>query len=155
MPLPTSLSDASLSTVLCSVGSNTGTLTSSPNDIYFPPHAPSLPRVQTAEYLSDLLEGLHDIHRVQDEEQEQEHIHDPPALNPKGRPRTARITSAIEGPPRGGGVHAGDGHFALRGAPKRSYKQAELDMNVQSDDDANEPPASKHWKKVFKCSICR
>ena len=30
-------------------------------------------------------------------------LHDPPTLNPKGRPRTQRLTGALEGRARGGG----------------------------------------------------
>jgi len=31
-------------------------------------------------------------------------IRNPPILNPKGRPRTQRLTGALEGRPRGGGA---------------------------------------------------
>jgi hypothetical protein len=33
-----------------------------------------------------------------------ENIHDPPVHNPKGRPRTQRLTGPTEGRPRGGGA---------------------------------------------------
>lgn len=42
-------------------------------------------------------------------QQERERIHDPPVPNPKGRPRTARMTGPTEGRSRGGGAGNGSG----------------------------------------------
>ena len=53
-------------------------------------------------------------------------LHDPPTLNPKGRPRTQRLTGALEGRARGGGgrkrssTSAGGSEQATkRGRPNR------------------------------------
>jgi hypothetical protein len=47
--------------------------------------------------------GCH-IRSAQVDKNHQGAIHDPPALNPKGRPRTQRMTGVMEGRPRGGGA---------------------------------------------------
>jgi len=45
------------------------------------------------------------VHRsAQADKKKQEAIHDPPALNPKGRPRSQRMTGVAEGHPQGGGA---------------------------------------------------
>ncbi|KIJ99057.1 hypothetical protein K443DRAFT_102897, partial [Laccaria amethystina LaAM-08-1] len=58
---------------------------------------PLIAGIQTQEQLDGLLESFQGI-------QLREAIHDPPALNPKGRPRSQRMTGAAEGCPRGGGA---------------------------------------------------
>ena len=50
------------------------------------------------------LTGYLDIRSAQADEKHQEAIHDPPALNPKGRPRSQRMTGVMEGRPQGGGA---------------------------------------------------
>ena len=48
--------------------------------------------------------GYHDIRSAQADEKHREAIHDPPALNPKGRLRLQRMMGVTEGRPRGGGA---------------------------------------------------
>ncbi|TEB18799.1 hypothetical protein FA13DRAFT_1674285, partial [Coprinellus micaceus] len=58
---------------------------------------PLLDTVQTVGELEDVLEDLRAL------KYQEGNIPDPSAPLPKGRPRTARITSGYEGRPRGGG----------------------------------------------------
>lgn len=76
-------------------------------------------------------------------------VRDPAVLNPKGRPRTARITGLLEGPPRGGGPTIS--HYSLRNAPKRSRKQAEIDYT----EDLEDPERPVKRPRISKCSLCR
>lgn len=91
--------------------------------------------------------------RLREEDQRQDQIHDPHPLNPKGRPRTARITGPLEGKPRGGGVRAGG--FDLRKAPKRSRLQLDIDRAGAGSEDDDEDEALVKRRRVTKCSICR
>ncbi|KAF5383675.1 hypothetical protein D9615_003671 [Tricholomella constricta] len=59
--------------------------------------------VQTQEQLDELLDDLDELRAARRRATEEDQIHDPPISNPKGRPRTQRMTGAIEGPARGGG----------------------------------------------------
>jgi hypothetical protein len=79
---------------------------------------PLIAGIQTQEQLDNLLDsfqgiqciifvilerrslmGYHDIRSAQADKKHQEAIHDPPALNPKGRPRSQRMTGMMEGRP--------------------------------------------------------
>ncbi|KAG2017269.1 hypothetical protein CC2G_015301 [Coprinopsis cinerea AmutBmut pab1-1] len=64
---------------------------------------PILAHVQTQEQLDDVLNDLRNLRRVRLEAESEGQVVDPPVLNPKGRPRTSRITGALEGRARGGG----------------------------------------------------
>lgn len=82
---------------------------------------PLLEGVRTVEELEDVLEGIESIkyvlpstfgilymltincRRARVDAANEGQIFDPPTLNPKGRPRTARITGRLEGRLRGGG----------------------------------------------------
>ena len=92
--------------------------------------------------------------RLKDHALNLEQIHDPPALNPKGRPRTAHITGALEGPPQGGGTRSGIATFGLRAAPKRSRRQMEADKASCDDIDEDEEYTPKR-QKIRKCSACK
>ncbi|KAF9058963.1 hypothetical protein BDP27DRAFT_1239744 [Rhodocollybia butyracea] len=64
---------------------------------------PILAGIQTEDDLGELIDQLHEIRDRGDEERRMETLNDPPIYNPKGRPRTQRLTAAHEGRPRGGG----------------------------------------------------
>ncbi|TEB20381.1 hypothetical protein FA13DRAFT_242387 [Coprinellus micaceus] len=64
---------------------------------------PLLDTVQTVRELEDVLEDLRALKRSRLAAEQEGNIPDPSAPLPKGRPRTARITSGYEGRPRGGG----------------------------------------------------
>ncbi|KAF8805825.1 hypothetical protein BYT27DRAFT_7224672 [Phlegmacium glaucopus] len=65
---------------------------------------PLIAGIQTQEQLDSLLDSFHGIRSAQADEKHREAIHDPPTLNPKGRPRSQRMTGPTEGHPRGGGA---------------------------------------------------
>ncbi|TEB30170.1 hypothetical protein FA13DRAFT_1733987 [Coprinellus micaceus] len=64
---------------------------------------PILESVRTAGDLEDVLEDLRALKRARTDAESEGHVRDPIAPNPTGRPRSARITSRLEGRPRGGG----------------------------------------------------
>ncbi|KAF8813318.1 hypothetical protein BYT27DRAFT_7205888 [Phlegmacium glaucopus] len=73
---------------------------------------PLLNGVQTQEQLDALIRNL--IRDTTRENEAREGIRDPPVHNPKGRPRTQRLTGPTEGRPRGGGARAGPVQKSLR-----------------------------------------
>ncbi|KDQ25025.1 hypothetical protein PLEOSDRAFT_1046876 [Pleurotus ostreatus PC15] len=94
---------------------------------------PLLNEVQTQEQLDAVLENVREIcHELRDGMT----VHGPTPLNPKGRPRTQRITGAIEGRPRGGGASGS------RRIPSPSI-------------DVLEPRQPAMAKRVLRCGMCR
>ncbi|KAJ3516162.1 hypothetical protein NLJ89_g1290 [Agrocybe chaxingu] len=65
---------------------------------------PLMNGIQTQEDLDDLLDDLNELRAHRQRAANAEQLHDPPILNPKGRPRTQRITGVLEGRARGGGA---------------------------------------------------
>jgi len=70
--------------------------------------------------------SLRDLQENVSDETHRETLHDPATLKPKGRPRTQRLTGALEGHARGGGGRkrsstsaAGSEQVAKRGRPNR------------------------------------
>ncbi|KDR72296.1 hypothetical protein GALMADRAFT_126504 [Galerina marginata CBS 339.88] len=68
--------------------------------------APLTNGIQTQEQLDELLDDLNALRESRRQAAAEGRIYDPPVLNPKGRPRQSRITSALEGQPRGGGAQS-------------------------------------------------
>ncbi|KAF8815063.1 hypothetical protein BYT27DRAFT_7081003, partial [Phlegmacium glaucopus] len=66
--------------------------------------APLTNGIQTQEQLDELLDDLNELRESRRRAAEEGRLHDPPVLNPKGRPREKQITGALEGPSRGGGA---------------------------------------------------
>jgi len=66
---------------------------------------PLLTHVQTQRDLDELLSDLEDLRTQRQEDLLHAQIRDPPTVNPKGRPRTMRLTAINEGRPRGGGAN--------------------------------------------------
>ncbi|KAJ3712562.1 hypothetical protein C8R42DRAFT_647375 [Lentinula raphanica] len=64
---------------------------------------PVLDTIQTHEQLDELISSLVNLRKEKEAEEQADVLKDPPVSNPKGRPRAARITGAIEGRARGGG----------------------------------------------------
>ncbi|KAJ7690276.1 hypothetical protein B0H17DRAFT_936277 [Mycena rosella] len=64
---------------------------------------PLMAHVETREQVADLIHSLNSIRQENDETRYRETIHDPPVVHHKGRPRTQRLTGALEGRPSGGG----------------------------------------------------
>ncbi|KAF8871472.1 hypothetical protein CPB84DRAFT_1692184 [Gymnopilus junonius] len=56
--------------------------------------------------LRPLLQGIQTQEQL---DTQRERIYDPPSLNPKGRPRTQRLTGPTEGRARGGGAGSSNG----------------------------------------------
>ncbi|TFK16815.1 hypothetical protein FA15DRAFT_606341 [Coprinopsis marcescibilis] len=69
---------------------------------------PILEGIHTEEELEGVVEHLHAIQHSCEAAVLEGQMHDPAPLNPKGRPRTAQITGALEGCPRGGGPPPSD-----------------------------------------------
>ncbi|KZT27536.1 hypothetical protein NEOLEDRAFT_1060415, partial [Neolentinus lepideus HHB14362 ss-1] len=104
--------------------------------------------VQTEEQLQLVLRGIERLtslskliittHRDRqiNHSSDEVQIRDPPVINRKGRPQTARFTSRIEGPPRGGGPNTS----------KRSRPDDD-----QDELDGPELPA----KKRRRCGLCK
>ncbi|KAJ6466082.1 hypothetical protein DFH09DRAFT_905465, partial [Mycena vulgaris] len=92
---------------------------------------PLMAHVQTREQVDDLLHSLDAIRY----RRSRETIHDPPAIQHKGRPRTERLTGALEGRPVGGGARAG---------------KRRLDENPEKEND-NDPPRKKVRRQ---CALC-
>ncbi|KAJ7097420.1 hypothetical protein C8R44DRAFT_643579, partial [Mycena epipterygia] len=92
---------------------------------------PLMTHVQTREQVDDLLQSL-DAIRYASLRRSRATIHDPPIIQHKGRPRTERITSAIEGRPVGGGA---------RGSKRRREEK----------ENADEPQRKKTKRR---CAIC-
>ncbi|KAF8239478.1 hypothetical protein L208DRAFT_1236865 [Tricholoma matsutake] len=67
---------------------------------------PFLTNIQTQEQLDTLVE------HIKNAQDHREHIHDPPVIRNKGRPRSARITGPLEGQPCGGGAKGTTNHDA-------------------------------------------
>ena len=65
-----------------------------------------------------------------------EHIHDPPTIKNKGRPRSARITGPLEGKPRGGGAKA------TRGSAREDH-----------DENGAIPSGQENHRR--RCGMCR
>ncbi|KAJ7785372.1 hypothetical protein DFH07DRAFT_698297, partial [Mycena maculata] len=72
---------------------------------------PLMTHVETREQVDDLLRNLDQIR----ERKSRETIHDPEIIRHKGRPRTQRLTGALEGRPVGGGGQASKRRRADRG----------------------------------------
>ena len=66
-----------------------------------------------------------------------EHIHDPPVIRNKGRPRSARITGPLEGQPRGGGA------------------KATTRISAREDHDDNGAIPSGQENRRRRCGMCR
>ncbi|KAJ7465199.1 hypothetical protein FB451DRAFT_1179375 [Mycena latifolia] len=64
---------------------------------------PLMAHVETREQVADLLRNLDGIRQQTTEKKYRETIHDPPVIQHKGRPRTQRLTGAVEGRASGGG----------------------------------------------------
>ncbi|KAE9391688.1 hypothetical protein BT96DRAFT_1023952 [Gymnopus androsaceus JB14] len=73
-------------------------------------------------------------------------------IHPKGRPRTARITSAIEGLLWGGGEQGMENLGCMWLRSILTSRQSLI--WILDDDEEDGERAAKHHKKVFKCSIC-
>ncbi|KAF8801635.1 hypothetical protein BYT27DRAFT_7069354, partial [Phlegmacium glaucopus] len=67
---------------------------------------PLMNGVQTQEQLDTLLADLEELRASRRRDTKNDDFHEPPILNPKGRPRERRITGATEGRPQGGGGRA-------------------------------------------------
>lgn len=111
---------------------------------------PLLSTVQTQEQLANLIESLHNTRRDHDIFSSEGRVRDPMVIQHKGKPRTARITSAREGAARGGG-----GGRCLR--PRRRKEDNARDDGSQEDEsDDPEAPQSPPRKRVrtYRCGLC-
>ncbi|KLO11147.1 hypothetical protein SCHPADRAFT_795720, partial [Schizopora paradoxa] len=139
------------------------TQTLSSRDVYHEVQAairPILSTVQTQEQLSTLLESLRNTQREQQDLMNEGRVRDPMVILHKGAPRTARITSAREGPARGGG--GGRSLRARRSFPQPTQQdedEEDEEEDDQPDDEDHEqdmrsPPRKKVKTRVYRCGIC-
>ncbi|KAJ7681855.1 hypothetical protein DFH06DRAFT_907492, partial [Mycena polygramma] len=99
---------------------------------------PLMSRVETREQVDDLIRSLDGIRQQNEERAYRSTIHDPEILRHKGRPRTKRLTGAIEGQPSGGGGSQ---------AKKRRLEDRE---NVEPDGATRKKACSGR-----RCGLCR
>ncbi|KLO04402.1 hypothetical protein SCHPADRAFT_840630 [Schizopora paradoxa] len=140
------------------------TQTLSSRDVYHEVQAairPILSTVQTQEQLSTLLDSLRNTQREQQDLMNEGRVRDPMVIRHKGAPRTARITSAREGPARGGG--GARSLRARRSFPQPPPQQDEDEEDEEEDDqpddedheqDMRSPPRKKVKTRVYRCGIC-
>ncbi|KAJ7111207.1 hypothetical protein C8R46DRAFT_870448, partial [Mycena filopes] len=96
---------------------------------------PLMAHVETREQVDDLLRNLDGIRRQNDDQRYRETIHDPPVIRHTGRPRTQRLTGAVEGRAVGGGGSQ---------AQKRRLQDRE---NIEPD--------RSNKKACRRCGLCR
>lgn len=132
-------------------------------EVYHETHAalkPLINGIHTKEDLDELLQDLDELRyvfigtlihspnvslrRIKAEEARSTLIHDPPVIQQKGRPRSARLTGAIEGRPRGGGP-------SVR-SRARSENTAATPIASQAH---HESTMSMTQKAPRKCGLCR
>lgn len=114
---------------------------------------------------TDLLDLDSEAAQQELEAQQPARLHDPPVLNPKGRPRTTRLAASREGRGkasggggRGGGVQA---RWTLRSntnvmgpvAAASQNTSAATEETVQTA--AQEQPVQGRTSRVRRCGICR
>ncbi|KAF8837070.1 hypothetical protein BDN67DRAFT_871509, partial [Paxillus ammoniavirescens] len=119
---------------------------------------PLLNGVQTEKDLLELKAQLLGIRQEQAKELQMESIHDPPIIQHKGRPQTARITSSREGQLRGGGT-------SKRYLRSRQAPPNEPDENTEDEVPPSQAmPASLQLQPALlpatqrsqrKCGFCR
>ncbi|KAH7903945.1 hypothetical protein BJ138DRAFT_1167358 [Hygrophoropsis aurantiaca] len=117
---------------------------------------PLLIGIQTQDELDDLKESLDELRRQRAEEQGPlGDIRDPPIMRQKGRPRTTRLTGAIEGRQRGGGGQ-------LTSTPATHLSRPSTPVGTQTSTTA--PSASRpalsqprlaSQTRPRKCGLCR
>ncbi|KAF5329147.1 hypothetical protein D9611_013180 [Ephemerocybe angulata] len=113
---------------------------------------PMLESVRTIGDLDDVLTDLRALKRARIEAQSEGGVRDPPVLNPKGRPRVARITGRVEGgKPRGGGPPPTPGRVSRNAAAEQQSDapQAPLDAQTQQQ------PAPATGGTQRRCGLCR
>ncbi|KAJ7258000.1 hypothetical protein C8J57DRAFT_1073960 [Mycena rebaudengoi] len=112
------------------VGDLSGTETLPAREVFHEIQAairPLMSHIQTREQVSDFIQNL-------DSFQYRDSVHDPPIINHKGRPRTVRLTGALEGRPVGGGARS-----------KKRHRE-----NEENDSDSGPP----RKKGSCRCGIC-
>ncbi|KAJ7906864.1 hypothetical protein B0H13DRAFT_1880177 [Mycena leptocephala] len=102
--------------------------------------------IQNCEQVSELIHNLEDLQSNSQrnvDETRRERIMDPPVINPKGRPRTTRLTNAREGRQRGGGAtnktrtqpqaesEDSESQAAFGPPPKKSRVERVLDPQIE------------------------
>ncbi|KAH6874625.1 hypothetical protein BKA70DRAFT_1480019 [Coprinopsis sp. MPI-PUGE-AT-0042] len=105
---------------------------------------PIVNTIQTQEDMNDLQRVLQEYLLNRNTEGR---IRDPPALDPKGRPRDARLTSAREGPPRGGGARRGP-RATQQPAQQATQQATQAQQHVEPQATAPEPTQRR-------CRNCR
>ncbi|KAH0578224.1 hypothetical protein H2248_004005 [Termitomyces sp. 'cryptogamus'] len=91
--------------------------------------------VRTDEDLQVLMAQLNDLRRDRDEELRGTQLQEPPILNPKGRPRSQRLTGVGEGQRQGGGGQ----YIAAVMKRNRMYNRACRECREQGHDRRNCP----------------
>lgn len=121
---------------------------------------PLMAGIQTREQVSELIHNLEDLQYMLNsffefivlisnsqrkvDENRRERIMDPPVINPKGRPRTTRLTNAREGRQRGGG------------ATNKTCTQPRAESEDSESQAASGPPPKKsRVGMTYKCALCR
>ncbi|TEB18462.1 hypothetical protein FA13DRAFT_1803470 [Coprinellus micaceus] len=109
---------------------------------------PLVNAVRTQEELDDLLDTIQHVRAQQEALRNEDTLHDPPTLNPKGRPRTQRLTGPTEGPPRGGGGLAMGLRLGLglRLRSTTTYIDLNLNPNPLSDGGSSRKHTSSEGK---------
>lgn len=89
------------------------------------------------------------------EEQGRDRIRDPPIVSSKGRPRSARITSAIEGAPRGGGpITRRPSRRNRRDRSPSPEEEEELEQEEEEPEQEEEEDEEPRKKRSYKCGLC-